>query len=571
VPVVRVKRWSVSSPDTAKVKSLCDEFGVSELIGKLLCNRGITEIEDADRFLNPAISSLHDPFLMTDMRPAVERILRAIAQKERILIYGDYDVDGTTATVILKKALELIGANVDYYIPLRLKDGYGMHEEAIERARDNGYSLVISVDTGIRAHRVVEVATAIGVDVIITDHHLPEEGLPKAVAILNPKRPDCGYPEKSLAGVGVAFKLVQALLQSVDFPNRERVIQSFLKIVAIGTIADIVPLVGENRIIARFGLDGLLSPNNRGLGALMDVVGLKDRKKILSSDIGFRIGPRINAVGRMAGASAAVDLFSAATDMEAMQIAEQLNNQNFERQQVEASIIDQILQLLELEPHHAEGRVAVLAGEGWHRGVIGIAASKVVDRINRPTLIISIENGIGHGSGRSIKGFHLLDGLTACDELFDKYGGHSHAAGVTIKADRIDELRRRLNEYAGTMLTDEDLIPVVEIDAMLSVNAVTLELIRELERLEPFGEGNPEPVFATNKAMVAGDPRVLKEKHLKLRLIDGGRPVDCLWWGGGLASENIFAGDEIKVAYTVSENIFNGRANPQMTVVDLKY
>ena len=571
MPAIAVKKWSVAAPDTAKVKNLCDELGVSELIARLLCNRGIDNVESAHKFLNPAVDRLHDPFLMADMRPAVERILRAIAQKERILIYGDYDVDGTTATVILKKALELIGASVDYYIPLRLKEGYGMHEVAIERARDDGYSLVISVDTGIRAHKVVEVATAIGVDVIITDHHLPEEGLPKAVAVLNPQRPDCGYPEKCLAGVGVAFKLVQALLQSVDYPNRDRIVHSFLKIVAIGTIADVVPLVGENRIIARFGLDGLLKPANRGLAALLDVVGLKDKRKIVSSDVGFRIGPRINAVGRMAGASAAVDLFSAATDMEAIQIAEQLNNQNSERQQVEAAIIDQIMQLIELEPHHAEGRIAVLAGEGWHRGVIGIAASKVVERINRPTLIISIENGIGHGSGRSIKAFHLLDGLTACDELFEKYGGHSHAAGVTIKAERINELRQRLNQYAETKLTDEDLIPVVDVDAMLSVNDVTIDLINELARLEPFGAGNPEPVFATNKAVVAGDPRVLKEKHLKFRLMDNGRPVDCLWWSAGPASEHIFAGDQIQVAYTVSENIFNGRTNPQMTVVDLKY
>jgi len=508
---------------------------------------------------------------MADMRPAVERILRAVAQKERILIYGDYDVDGTTATVILKKALELIGANVSYYIPERLKDGYGMREEAIERAREDGFHLVISVDTGIRAHKVVEVASAIGLDVIITDHHLPEEGLPKALAVLNPKRPDCNYPEKSLAGVGVAFKLVQGLLQSTDYPNRAKVIESFLKVVAIGTIADIVPLVGENRIIAKFGLEGLRSPNNRGLSALLDVVGLKDKTRITCSDIGFRIGPRINAVGRMAGASAAVDLFSASTEAEARRFAEQLNAQNIERQQVEASIIEQIMRVIELEPQHAEGRVAVLAGEGWHRGVIGIAASKVVERIYRPTIIISIENGMGHGSGRSIKSFHLLDGLTACDELFEKYGGHSHAAGVTIKADRIEELRRRLNEYADRVLTDDDLMPELEIDSDLSISEINLDMIHEIERLEPFGEGNPEPIFATNKAIVAGDPRVLKDKHLKFRLMEHGRAVECLWWNAGSMSESIFAGDQVKVAYKLSENLFNGRTTPQMTIVDLKY
>src|ERR1044072_1109138 len=369
------KKWIQTRCDGASVARLARELRLSELTATMLVNRGITDCEAADRFLNPSIAYLHDPFLMRDMREAVTRIMRAIELKEKILIYGDYDVDGTTSTVILKKALSIIGADVSYYIPERLKDGYGFRGAAVQMGKDNGYHLIISVDTGIRAQQVVEHARSLGLDIIITDHHLPEAGLPRANAVLNPKRLDCSYPNKNLAGCGVAFKLAQALLAE---SGHERLTESFIKIAAIGTIADIVPLVGENRVIAKYGLAGLKQPNNHGLRALLEVAGIAG-KSVSCFDVGFRIGPRINAVGRMAGASAAVDLFDAPDLETAMRLAVEMNEQNLARHHAEADILAQVMAQIEGDQSLRDSHVAVIAGEGWHRGVIGIAASKVVE------------------------------------------------------------------------------------------------------------------------------------------------------------------------------------------------
>jgi single-stranded-DNA-specific exonuclease len=560
------KRWVQTHSDAVAAGRLARELHLSEVVATVLANRGITDPQTAHKFLYPSISDLHDPFLMQDMRGAVRRILQAIAQKEKILIYGDYDVDGTTSTVILKKALTLIGADVSYYIPERLKDGYGLRDEAMEMAKAQGYHLIISVDTGIRARQVVEHARELGLDIIITDHHLPEEGLPRANAVLNPKRLDCNYPNKNLAGCGVAFKLAQALFIETD---RAHLVEPFIKIAAIGTIADIVPLVGENRVIAKFGLAGLSQPNNPGLRALLEVAGVAGRA-VSCVDVGFRIGPRINAVGRMAGASAAVDLFDAPNLETAMKLAVEMNEQNTARQLAEADILAQVMAAIERDPSVRQSRVAVIAGDGWHRGVIGIVASKIVEHLHRPTIIIAIEDGKGHGSGRSIEAFHLLDGLESCAELFERFGGHSHAAGLAIAADRIDELRRRLNDYAANVLTDEALIPVVETDYTLPLKLASLETIAELSRLEPFGPGNPTPVFETHGAQIVQAPRVLKDKHLKLRVQQSSRWLDCLWWGAGERARDIFLGDHVSLAFTLSENTYNGNTQAQLILRDLK-
>jgi single-stranded-DNA-specific exonuclease len=548
------------------VARLARELRLSEILATLLVNRGIADPEAADKFLNPSIAYLHDPFLMRDMREAVTRILRAIELKEKILIYGDYDVDGTTSTVILKKALSLIGANVSYYIPERLKDGYGLRDDAMTMAKESGYHLVISVDTGIRAQKVVEHARELGLDIIITDHHLPEEGLPRANAVLNPKRPDCLYPNKNLAGCGVAFKLAQALLTET---GHERLTESFIKIAAIGTIADIVPLVGENRVIAKYGLAGLKQPNNHGLRALLEVAGIAG-KSVSCFDVGFRIGPRINAVGRMAGASAAVDLFDAPDLETAMRLAVEMNEQNLARQQIEADILRQVMEQVESDTVLRDSHVAVIAGEGWHRGVIGIVASKVVDHLHRPTIIISIENGVGHGSGRSIQAFHLLDGLESCGDLFERFGGHSHAAGLAMRADKIDELRQRLNKHARSVLTDEDLVPIIQTDYPLPLKFASHETVEEITRLEPFGPGNPQPVFEAHGAQVVTAPRVLKEKHLKFRVQQASRWLDCIWWGAGHRAADLFAGDRVSLAFTLSENTYNNNTQVQLTLRDLK-
>ena len=549
-----------------RAAKLARELGLSEVTATLLANRNINDSEAAYKFLNPSIADLHDPFLLRDMREAVARILGAVEKKEKILIYGDYDVDGTTSTVILKKALAIIGADVSYYIPERLKDGYGLRDDAMQMAKDSGYHLVISVDTGIRARQVVEHARELGLDIIITDHHLPEEGLPRANAVLNPKRLDCPYPNKDLAGCGVAFKLAQALL---TVTGNARFIESFIKIAAIGTIADIVPLVGENRIIAKYGLTGLNKPNNHGLRALLEVAGIAG-KPVSCFDVGFRIGPRINAVGRMAGASAAVDLFDAPDLETAMRLAVSMNDQNVARQQAEADILGQVMAEIERDHVHRESHVAVIAGEGWHRGVIGIVASKVVEHLHRPSIIISVEDGVGHGSGRSIAAFHLLDGLEICADLFERFGGHSHAAGLAIRADKIDELRRRLNEHARTVLTDEDLIPTVATDCALPLRLASRETVEELTRLEPFGPGNPQPVFEAHGAQVVSPPRVLKDKHLKFRVQQASRWLDCIWWGAGARAADIFAGDRVSLAFALSENTYNGNTHVQLTLRDLK-
>jgi single-stranded-DNA-specific exonuclease len=561
------KRWIAKPFDAAAAARLAREFQISDIAAALLTNRSITDVATAEQFFNPTLEHLHDPFLMKDMREAVERILQAIARNEKILIYGDYDVDGTTSTVILKKALSLIGAEVSYYIPERLKDGYGLREDAMDMAKARGIHLIISVDTGIRAQQVVEYAKSLGLDIIITDHHLPEAGLPKANAVLNPKRPDCQYPEKNLAGVGVAFKLAQALLMKTAQAHH---VESFVKIAAIGTIADIVPLTGENRVIAKYGLAGLRQPKNFGLRALLGVAGLHNEKPISSSDISFRIGPRINAAGRMAGASAVVDLFDAPDLAKALELAHAMNAQNVARQQIEADTLAQALAQIDSNPELRESRVAVIAGEGWHRGVIGIVASKVVEHLHLPTIIISVEEGLGHGSGRSIPAFHLLEGLESCGELFERFGGHSHAAGVTIRAENIAELRRRLNLHAQGVLSAEDLIPVVPIDYELSLKQATLETLNDISRLEPFGSGNPPPTFATYGAQVVERPRILKDKHLKLRVMQSGRWVDCLWWGAAERAAEIFAGDTVSLAYTLSENDYNNNKHIQLILKDLK-
>ncbi len=561
----REKRWAKKQYDERAAARLARELRISDISAAMLANRGVTDIEAADKFLYPKLEHLHDPYLMKDMQAAVERIRLAIERGERICIYGDYDVDGTTSTIILKKTLKLLGADVSYYIPERLKDGYGLREDAMDMAKAEGYQLIISVDTGIRAQQVVEHARTLGLDMIITDHHLPEDGsLPRAHAVLNPKRDDCPYPEKNLAGVGVAFKLAQALLGK----DSKRV-ESFVKVAAIGTIADIVPVVGENRVIAKHGLAGLRNPVNHGLRALLEVAGVNLNKPLSGMDIGFKVGPRINAAGRMEKASAVIELFDAPDYETARQMALAMNVKNAARQQVEADTLAAAIRQIDSDSRLKNSYVAVIAGENWHRGVIGIVASKVVERLYRPTIIISVENGIGHGSGRSIPPFHLLNGLESCAEVFEKFGGHSHAAGVTIRADKIDELRARLDAHARGVLRPEDLIPVIDFDCELSFKQASLETLEEINRLEPFGAGNPQPVFVTKGAKVV-ERRILKDKHLKLKLMQDGRWMDCVWWGAAEVAQDVYPGDVVSLAYTLSENTYNGSTSVQLTLKDLK-
>jgi len=390
--------------------------------------------------------------------------------------------------------------------------------------------------------------------------------LPPASAVLNPKRADCSYPNKNLAGVGVAFKLVQALLQET---GKERYLPSFMKIAAIGTIADIVPLVGENRVITKFGLHGLSSPRNAGLRALLKMAGV-ERQAISSPDIAFRVAPRINAMGRMAGATAVVDLFDAADMTIAMKLATEIEDQNLKRQKISSDTIAQVLSAIESDPELNDALIAVVAGEGWHRGVIGIAASRLIDLMSRPSIVISIEDGVGHGSARSIPGFHLLDALASCSDLLERFGGHAQAAGLAIQANRIPELRRRINLFAGGLLKKADLVPTLEIDCDLPVKLARPDLLEELRLFEPYGCGNPEPVFETHSVEVVAPPRCLKDKHLKLRIMQGGRAADCLWWGEGARATEIAVGDRLSLAFTLSENTYGGFIQAQLNLKDAK-
>lgn len=566
---MKAKRWIVREHDAERAASLARVLGVSPILAALLINRGYTDERSARVFLSPTYDQLHEPYAMLGMREAVARVQRAIDTGERILLYGDYDVDGTTGTAILLRALKLLGANAGFHIPHRFTEGYGIQQLALEKALADGYTLVISIDCGIRAHEPLHWARTVGLDVIITDHHLPDdkEGAPPAFAVLNPNQAGCAYPDKNLAGVGVAFKLVHALFRE---NGREAQVPAFMKVVAIGTVADVAKLVGENRTIVAIGLKDLARVANPGLRALISVAGCGDGKGMTAYDLGFRLGPRINAAGRMDAARAVVELFDTRDADVARRLANHLDARNEERKTVQQQIVD--LAAAEIGDDREENYVAVIAGEGWHRGVIGIAASKIAEKLNRPCVVFSVAGDVAHGSGRSIEAYHLLNGLTACADLFEKFGGHSHAAGITIRPDRIPEFRRRLNEHAAGCLSADDLEPSVVVDLELPPESVTFALARELEALQPFGAGNPHPVFVTRGLRSLSPPAVVKDRHLKMRLAGPqNRPLEAVWWNclespGQTPSLN----GSIELAYMLETSVWNGDYRMQLKVLDLR-
>ncbi|HEV7521252.1 MAG TPA: single-stranded-DNA-specific exonuclease RecJ [Candidatus Angelobacter sp.] len=573
-------RWSFSSPDAAQVAALRAEAKVSPIVARLLALRGIA-VANAERFLSPSLDHLHSPYLMRGMTAAVERLSAAIANKEEILIYGDYDVDGTTAVVILKTAIELCGGAADFHVPHRIKEGYGIKDDVIERAAAGGIRVVISVDTGIRAFRAVETARRVGIDLIVTDHHLPEahEGVPNAWAVLNPNQQGCDYPCKELCGAGVAFKIAQALFAKFkDALDQAKFIPSFLKMVAIATIADAVPLVGENRTIARLGLEGLRRPVNGGLKALMEVSGLTGDRAIGAGDVGFRLGPRINAAGRMDVARDVIELFTCKDPARCKDIAEKLNQLNLERQSEEQRIVAEIEQQLAVEPDLTGKFCMVFDGDGWHRGVVGIVASRVVEKTGRPALVIAKEGEEAHGSGRSISAFHLLDALENCHDLFTRFGGHAHAVGFAMPSRDVPALKQRLNSYAQAKLTPEDLIPRLGIDAEIPLSSVTPELLNSLGRLEPFGHGNREPVFASCGVSLLLPPRILKEKHIKLR-VNQKRPdvkasfnYEAVGWrmAERAQAEALHPGDTLDLAYKIGLNFHPDFGGLELTLEDFR-
>jgi single-stranded-DNA-specific exonuclease len=563
--------WQPRPCNDAEIEALSRELGVSTTTARLLCIRDLADPATARRFLTPSLDDLHDPFLLVDMAAAVERVQRAIAAKERIAIHGDYDVDGVTSTVILRRALELLGADVFHFIPERLRDGYGLQPAAVERLHHDGARLIISVDCGIRGIDAAQHARTLGVDLIITDHHEPDTELPPALAVINPKRHDCRYPDKNLAGVGVALKLVQALCRKA---GREAWLPAFVKVAAIGTLADVVPLVGENRILAKLGLAMLSKgPHKIGLRALLDGCGLTG-KEIDSYHIGFVLAPRVNAAGRMSTPDIAARLLLASDEAmaaEARDLAEQLNAENLKRQQEEADIVAVAREAVETDLEIGSRTVIVVAGEGWHRGVIGIVASKLVDHFHRPAIVLSIDGDVAHGSCRSIPSFNMLGALESCADAMIKFGGHKQAAGLTIEAGRIRELRRRVNEYADDRLGPDDLRPRLWIDSALPLKQINEQVAAELTTLAPFGAGNPCPVFRASRVEIVDGPRLVKDRHLKMAFKQDGRVMRGIAWRArdreAFVTEHRAA---IDLAFSVEQDTWNGDRYLQLSVADFR-
>ena len=524
-------RWDLKTAAADAVERLIAELAaqpslglkdsqITAMLARLLVMRGVTEVEAAGHFLTPALSHLHSPYRMAGMKAAVDRIEAAIENQESVLIYGDYDVDGTTAVVILKTAIELCGGTAEFHLPHRIRDGYDLRDDVIEAAAAAGIKLIISVDMGIRAFAPAATARRLGVDLIVTDHHLPgPQGVPAALAVVNPNQLGCEYPCKALCGAGVAFKLAQGLIERrIPEGERDRLLKSFMKVVAIATVADAVPLTGENRVFAKLGLEGLQAPVNPGLNALLEVAQLGHGRTLTSGEVAFRIAPRINAAGRMDVARDVIELFSVKDPARAREIAGKLDRLNGDRQEEERRILQSIATRFEEQPALREAFCIVIDGEGWHRGVIGITATRVVERYGRPALVISRSGEEAHGSGRSIRAFHLLNALESCAGLFTRFGGHAHAVGFSLPATNLPELRARLDDYARANLTLADFEPSLNFDAELALDQVTPELFNLLQRLEPFGVGNPQPVFAARAVRLMAPPRIMKDKHVKLKL-----------------------------------------------------
>ncbi len=558
--------WQIRDVDQGLCKKIAEENNLHSLTAKLFVNRGLTEKKDIDLFLARDTMPLHDPFLLKDMDKAVERIEKAIAEKQRVCIYGDYDVDGVTSTVMLYLYLCSRGLECEYFIPERISEGYGLSLPVIEKMKGR-VDLIITVDTGVTAVAEAEYAQSIGIDMVITDHHSCRDVLPKAVAVVNPHREDSDYPFRNLAGVGVVFKLLCALEGST-----ERVLDLYSDIIAVGTVADVMPIIGENRRITSVGLKKLSETDNLGLLALMRCAGIvkygKKVKKITSATVGYVLAPRINAAGRIACASRAVELLLTKDENQANAIAEELCEINKLRQATEQKIYEQAVELI--EEYYSEDKFLVLAYDGWHQGVIGVVASKIAERYSKPCILFSLDGDTAKGSGRSIKGFSLMDALSSCGELLIEYGGHELAAGLSIEGDKIDAFRKRLNEYAAPLLGECETSFPLEIECVADFSDLTESGIDEILRLEPFGLSNPQPVFIIKNVTLRDVVPLSQGKHVRLRVTgsQGGKhhSVNAVYFGVPYESFGFCDGDNCDVVFTADINEFMGSRTPQLFV-----
>lgn len=565
---MKQKIWRVKKTDPVLQTILSRELNISPVVAQLLINRGIYTVDAARTFLWGDLRNINPPELMKDMDKAVDRISLALKKGEKILVYGDYDADGITATALLVSLLRRLGGIVNYYVPHRINEGYGLHLPVLERARETGHTLVVTVDCGISAFETVaESNSSGGPDIIITDHHEPPENLPPALALLNPKRPDCNYPFKELAGVGVAFKLGQAVAKTMGVGDCFW--QDYLDLVCVGTVADIVPLQGENRILVKEGLSALANTANLGLQALMRISSIKS-ENIDTTQVSFALAPRLNAAGRLGDARLAVDLLLAENYAEAWELASQLNRENQQRQKIESLVLAEALDMLESHPELAGNKVLVLGSETWHPGVIGIVASRLVEKFYRPALLVSLDGDIGKGSARSIPGFHIYRALEYCKDKLLNFGGHAQAAGFSLPCRELDAFREKINNYADAVLTKESLIPDINLDIIISLNEVTEELIEQVDKLSPYGHGNPHPLFACHNVSLVNFREVGKDgNHLKMLVKDGGITFDGI--GFNLSSyAEVLAARDVDLAFVPTVNHWNGKKLLQLEVKDIQ-
>lgn len=567
--MIKRKAWRVRQADPALKYILRHELRISPVLAGLLASRGITTVEEARLFLEGNLDLMHDPFEMADMDKAVKSIRQYLGRGDKILVYGDYDADGTTGTALLVKVLRSLGGQVGYYVPHRTEEGYGLHLEALRKAHREGYKLVVTVDCGISSREEIALNCAEnGPEVIVTDHHEPPEELPAALAVINPKRSDCPYRFKELAGVGVALKLAQALLKDAGPGAGDW--KQYLDLACLGTVADIVPLTGENRIIVKYGLPVLSGTGNPGLRALMQAAGVRT-DSLSTRDVGFALAPRLNAAGRIGDASLAVDLFLTNDPEEASEMASLLDRGNQERQRVESLVLAEAMGMLDANPSLADGKVIVLAGEGWHSGVVGIVASRLVERFYRPVLMIALEGGQGKGSGRSVPGLHLYNALNHCAEHLVRFGGHAQAAGFTINADSVDAFRRSINNYVERSIDEGVFVPGLDLDALVSLNEINDGFIREIQQMAPFGHCNPGPVLACRGVNLVSFREIGKNGgHLKLMLRDKETFMDGIAFKMASCAGEIASASEVDVAFFPSVNVWNGRRSIQLEVKDIR-
>lgn len=559
-----IKKWVIKKTDPKRARPLSEELSVSCITAQVLLNRGIDNINKAHEFLKPSLLDLKDPFLMKGMKEAVSRIKKGVRAKENIMVHGDYDVDGICATALLLLCLKNMGATVSHYIPDRASEGYGINENAVKAAITGKIKLFISVDCGITAIKQTQELNSSGIDVIITDHHQPGDALPDAVSILDPLQKDCRYPYKDLSGVGVAFKLASGLY-GVDSDY----IYEHLDLACLGTVSDVVPITGENRILAKFGLEQLTNSKKRGLRSLISVAKLKG-KDMTSHYVGYILGPRINAAGRLRSAEAALRLLLTDDLQEADLLAEGLDIENRNRQKLEQKTLTEALAKVERNVDFKQDKVIVLEDENWHSGVIGIVASRLVDRFYRPALVITTKGAVAKGSGRSIKNFHLVEALSECSHILENYGGHRYAAGLTLRKSHLEDFKKHINDVAGNCLTAEDFIPTIDIDMEIGFKSLSERLFKEMEGLAPFGVGNPRPVFATKKVRIKTLPQIIGKDTVKMWVTEGNKTCEAIGFRMADIMPSNITDENIELAYTCNLNTYKGVKSIQLQLKDMR-